>query len=178
MAVDAYLGEITMFAGKFAPRGWAFCDGQVVEIKQYPALFSVLGYSFGGERDKTFALPSLRGCMPMGARPGGDRFSVRGLGRAGGSEPVRLGLNNLPGHDHRVQVIAGSEAADSITPAGHVFATGASPAYATQVGPNQGAEAGLTGVHGRQDPEPLDLQNPYLCVSFIICADGAYPPRD
>ena len=92
---DPILGQITIFAGDFAPRGWAFCDGQLLQISHYQALYSLLGTRFGGDGRTTFALPDLRGRVPM-HRGSGPGLSARSIGDKGGNETVDLNASNLP----------------------------------------------------------------------------------
>ncbi|MCP3973971.1 MAG: phage tail protein [bacterium] len=101
LGTDPYLGEISWFAGNFAPRGWALCNGQLLQISQNPALFSVLGTTYGGDGRTTFALPDMRGRSPihMGTGPG---LSNRRLGERGGSETTTISVANLPAHTHTI----------------------------------------------------------------------------
>ena len=107
---DPFLAEIVMFGGNFAPRGWAFCDGQLLAISSNTALFSLLGTTYGGDGRTTFGLPELRGRFAM--HPGnGPGLSSRKLGQKGGSERVTLAITNLPSHTHQLRCNSG--AADS-----------------------------------------------------------------
>jgi microcystin-dependent protein len=112
---EPYVGEIRMFAGNFAPRGWAFCDGQLLAVAQNDALFSLLGTIYGGDGRTTFGLPDLRGRVPIhaGSGPG---LSPRRLGEKGGQEDVTLSLNELPQHDH--MLIGSNTDASTDEPAG------------------------------------------------------------
>src|SRR6478736_5724856 len=120
-AQDPFVGEIRLFAGTFAPKGWAFCNGQLMSISQNTALFSLLGTTYGGDGKTTFALPDLQGRLPMhfGQGPG---LSNRDLGEKAGSETVALTTSQMPLHGHTVSYGAGS-AADNPNPIGRYPAT-------------------------------------------------------
>ncbi len=103
LGTDPYLGEISWFAGNFAPRGWSFCDGQLLQINQYPSLFSVLGTTYGGDGRTTFALPDMRGRSPIHVGTGtGPGLSTRRLGDRGGAETTTISVVNLPSHTHTI----------------------------------------------------------------------------
>ena len=171
---EPFVGEIRMFAGNFAPRGWAFCDGQLLAVSQNDALFSLLGTIYGGDGRTTFGLPDLRGRLPIhaGSGPG---LSPRRLGAKGGAENVTLTTNQLPAHSHN---IGGNNAAgDSTTPSGH-FAqdtngsnlyVGALSSTTTSMHSNM-----LTNVGGSRSHTNL---MPFLCINFIIALVGIYPSR-
>jgi microcystin-dependent protein len=169
---EPFIGEIRMFAGDFAPRGWAFCDGQEIQIVQNTALFSLLGTLYGGNGNTTFALPDLRGRAPIhqGRGPG---LTLRQLGQRGGSEKVQLGVPHLPSHTHETRVNAGG--ATLTGPGGNVPATTGAPAYlpdtdgATKLDPAFIAPTG--GGQGHPNMQP------FLAVSFIIALEGIYPSR-
>lgn len=157
-----------MFAGNFAPRGWAFCNGQLMAISQNAALFSLLGTTYGGDGITTFALPDLRGRAAIGVGQGPGR-QQRDLGEAGGAEQVTLTTANLPAHNHTVAV----RAADGSTklPTQGYNATGGgygTPATGT-------APADTIGVTGGN--QPIGNMPPFLAISYIICLEGIYPSR-
>jgi microcystin-dependent protein len=169
---EPFVGEIRMFAGNFAPRGWAYCDGQLLAISQNDALFSLLGTIYGGDGRTTFGLPDLRGRIPIhaGSGPG---LSPRSLGAKGGAENVTVTVNELPAHSHtlRVSTAAGTGSAPS-----NEF-LGASPnvrVFRPQ-DPNVNLDAAsITSVGGSR---PHDNVMPFLCVHFIIALFGIYPSR-
>ncbi|MBU8895692.1 phage tail protein [Corallococcus sp. H22C18031201] len=175
---DPFIGEIRMFGGNFAPRGWAFCNGQLLSIAQNSALFSILGITYGGNGQTTFALPDLRGRSPMqwGQGPG---LSPRTLGEQGGTETVTLVANQMPAHTH--SLVASVTQADAANPEGMFNAIQVDSS--TQQPVNMyNATAGTTmspqaiGIAGGSQPH--NNMAPYLCVSFIIALQGVYPSRN
>src|SRR5680860_143283 len=131
--MDPFLAQIIMFGGNFAPRGWAFCEGQLLAISQYTAVFSLLGTTYGGDGRTTFGLPDFRGRVPMHHGTGPGLPTVR-LGEKGGSPTTTLGLQNLPSHTHTVSPRCSSDAATSSSPAASfpaLDATGVTASYAS-----------------------------------------------
>ncbi len=173
--MEGYLAEIRMFAGNFAPRGWAFCQGQILSIAQNTALFSLLGTTYGGDGRTTFALPDLRSRTAVGTGQGPGLSSYT-LGQAGGVESVTLIPGNLPAHSHTIGANTGPGTSGS--PAGNVMATAQDPnrnglsLYAAA--PN--ASMAATGVTGSSSP--LSILQPYLAMNHIICMEGIYPSRN
>lgn len=166
---DPFVGEIRMFSGNFAPRGWAFCDGQLLPIAQNTALFSLLGTMYGGDGRSTFALPDLRGRLPMGVGQG-PGLSWRVQGETTGSETVTLLTSEIPPHSHTLNASSGT--ADRESPANAAFAEGDEDNYAA---PSSTVEMAPTTVSGGNLPHN-NLQ-PYLVCSFIIALQGVFPPR-
>ncbi|WP_224240286.1 phage tail protein [Hyalangium gracile] len=174
---EPYIGEIRMFAGNFAPRGWAFCNGQLLSIAQNSALFSLLGTTYGGNGQTTFALPNLQGRVPMhwGTGPG---LTPRTLGESSGSESVTLISTQMPAHTHSLH--ASGTQGDQFTPEGHVPAmlinsTG-QPENAYSATINTTMNAAAIGAAGGNQPH--NNMQPYQCVSFIIALQGIYPSRN
>lgn len=166
--MDPYLAQIVMFAGKSAPRSWAFCDGQQMPIEENPALFSLLGTTFGGDGQVTFALPDLRGRIPVGT----GKSVV--LGQIGGAETFTLRTNNLPAHNH--QLIAFSEAANDAAPAGNLIAnTGKDLAYTLEQDYAAEAMMAATAISITGQGTPITNVQPYLAINFIIAVEGIYP---
>jgi microcystin-dependent protein len=162
-----------MFAGNFAPRGWAFCDGQLLAVSQNDALFSLLGTIYGGDGRTTFGLPDLRGRLPIHAGHG-PGLSERRLGAKAGEEKVTLTVNQLPSHSH-TPVNASSAIADDFAPEGKTLATTTFDLYIEGTTPNvnMSSEA-ITHVGGSQSHTNL---MPFLCIHFIIALFGIYPSR-
>ncbi len=169
---EPFVGEIRMFAGNFAPRGWAFTDGQLLAVSQNDALFSLLGTIYGGDGRTTFGLPDLRGRIPIHAGTG-PGLSPRSIGQKAGTEEETLTVSQLPSHSHTVQF---STAAGTQNNPSNQF-LGASPnvrIFRPQP-PNVDMSAdAVTSVGGSQSHTNVQ---PFLCVNFIIALFGIYPSR-
>jgi len=170
---EPFVGEIRMFAGNFAPRGWAFCDGQLLAVSQNDALFSLLGTIYGGDGRTTFGLPDLRGRIPIHAGHG-PGLSERRLGSKGGAEQVTLTVNQNPSHRH--DAFASATGASSGNPAGNVSANAApTNVYSTALALQQNmSSAAVSETGGSRSHTNL---MPFLCVHFIIALVGIYPSR-
>lgn len=200
---DAFIGQIMIFAGNFAPRNWAFCDGQLLTIAQNTALFSILGTTYGGDGRVTFGLPDLRGRAPV--HPGqGPGLSNVILGQAWGVQNTSLTVSQLPSHAHPIAALpvtgtvtgtinCYSQAGDSRAPGGNLLAgdnsgdkmyqsgaTAPNGALATSAftGALSGGTtaASITGIMGSNTP--VAIQPPSLGVYFIICLFGIFPSRN
>ncbi len=174
---DPFVAEIRMFAGNFAPRNWAFCNGQILPISQNTALFSLIGTFYGGNGTSNFALPDLRGrsAMHWGNGPG---LSSRVIGEVGGENSVTLLSSEMPLHSHSISGAVIANSSPSATPASNTLFTNSSPnqLYGTVVGsPVPLAPQSITVVGGTQ---PHNNTQPYLAVSFIICTAGVFPARN
>lgn len=169
---EPFVGEIRMFAGNFAPRGWAFCDGQLLAVSQNDALFSLLGTIYGGDGRTTFALPDLRGRIPLHAGTG-PGLSPRRLGAKAGSERETLTTNQLASHSHDFN--ANTAPADNIAAQGRVTAEGVGVNFYlasdqnTEMASNMVESTGGSGSHTNLMPT--------LCINFIIALFGIYPSR-
>ena len=166
--MEPFLGEIRLVPFTFAPRGWAICAGQLLQINQNDALFALLGTTYGGNGQTTFALPDLRGRVPIGAgqAAGGSSYA---LGATGGQETVKLRTAQLPGHAHAVH--ANSGAATTRNPATAFPAGGG--AYATQR--NVRMNTAMIGRTG--GGEAHENRQPYLGLNYIIALHGIFPPQ-
>lgn len=163
-----FVGEIRMFAGSFAPAGWMFCDGQLLPISEYETLFNLIGTTYGGDGQSTFALPDLRGRLPLHAGTyQGQTFTQ---GEVSGTETVTLTTNQIPTHTH--SMLAYNAVANSPNPGGNLLG------LSSQVNMFFGDIASvpmkpaLSPVGGSQ---PHENMMPYLCVSFIISLFGVFP---
>lgn len=171
---EPFVGEIRMFAGNFAPRGWAYCDGQLLAVSQNDALFSLLGTIYGGDGRTTFGLPDLRGRIPIHAGHG-PGLSERRLGAKGGEEKVTLTVNQLPSHGHRIK--ASSGVAQNTAPEGTALASPSADIYRSNasIAPSANMQSDfLTNVGGSRSHTNL---MPFLCIHFIIALVGIYPSR-
>lgn len=170
---EPFVGEIRMFAGNFAPRGWAFCDGQLIAVSQNDALFSLLGTIYGGDGRTTFALPDLRGRLPIHAGHG-PGLSARGLGSKSGTEKETLTVNQLPTHNHDMK--GTNDLSSTPNTESNVLSRSTTvDAYMKNDAVNQNLnQNSLTQKGGNQEHTNL---MPYLCVHFIIALFGIYPSR-
>ncbi|MEE4377891.1 MAG: tail fiber protein [Candidatus Competibacteraceae bacterium] len=171
---EPFVAEIRIFAGNFAPRGWAFCDGQLLPVSQNTALFSLIGTTYGGDGRSTTALPDLQGRAPM--QPGrGPGLTDRRLGQRGGVEMVTLTEAQMPNHDHTLR--AADRRADSGTPVGHTLSEPRDGnLYQTNTSSNlvPMADQALPNTGGSQAHNNLQ---PFLVMNFIIALVGLYPSR-
>ena len=166
-----YIGEIRMFGGSFAPQSWAFCDGQLQSIAQNNALFSLLGTTYGGDGQTTFALPDLRGRFPLHQGTGGG--ATYAMGQVAGVETVTLTVQQIPAHTHTP--MANSGAGNQASPAGNVWAASALGQFSSSApGVAMNANA-LTNSGGSQ---PHDNMPPYLVITFIIALFGVFPSQN
>lgn len=169
---QAYIGEIRMFGGNFAPRNFALCNGQIIATSQNTALFSVLGTAFGGNGQTTFGLPNLQGCTPIGFGSGPGLSQVN-MGARMGTESVALTSTEIPSHSHSLSGIQARAALTS--PAGAQLAVNSSlfpyatPAAAVAMSPNAVQSAG--------GGQPHENRQPFQVVNFIIAIQGIFPPR-
>ncbi len=165
-----YVGEIRMFAGNFNPAGWMFCDGSLLPISENETLFQLIGTTYGGDGQSTFALPDLRGRVPihMGTGPG---LSTYQLAETGGVESVTLTQNQMPVHNH-TPLASNTAAAD--TPSNNFWATSATGKPYSAAPPTVLMNPGTMGpaIGGSQ---PHDNMIPFLCVSYIISLFGIFP---
>ncbi len=171
--MDPFIGQIVMFAGNFAPRSWAFCDGQLLPISSNTALFSILGTTYGGDGRTTFGLPDLRGRVPM--HPGnGPGLSSRRLGQQLGAETTTLSVANMPSHSH--SMTASSNGPAQGAPAGGSLPTngrGEPNIYAAGAGTTPMGSS-TTSAGGNQS---FNNVQPSLCVNYIIALFGTFPSR-
>ncbi len=172
---EPFIGQIMMFAGNFPPRGWQFCQGQILPIAQNTALFSLLGTTYGGNGQTTFALPDLRGRYPM--QPGqGPGLSTRTLGEQGGSETVTLISTQMPAHNHSLNV--SSQQGDTETPVGTVLAADSTAAILNYRAAPIDGTMNPAAVGAAGGSQPHDNMSPFTCINFIIALEGIYPSRD
>lgn len=167
---EPFIAEIKIFAGNFAPRGWAFCNGQLLPIAQNTALFSLVGTTYGGDGRTTFGLPNLQGRVPM--HPGrGPGLTSRRLGESGGSETVTLSGNQIGAHSHSARATA--DAPDTNSPTGALPA--AAPVY--EAGDSTKTAMSNQSVAPVGGGQPHNNLQPVLTLSFIVALLGVYPSR-
>ena len=162
-----YVGEIRMFAGNFAPAGWMFCEGQLLPISEYETLFNLIGTTYGGDGQSTFALPDQRGRIPLHF---GNGFT---LAETGGAETVTLSVPQIPAHSH--PLLASTDFASQASPSGALCAQpSVAKLYFAAAGSAALAPATITSTGGSQ---PHNNFQPYLFVSFIISMLGNFPSQ-
>jgi len=161
-----YVGEIRMFAGNFAPAGWMFCEGQLLPISENETLFNLIGTTYGGDGQSTFALPDLRGRLPMHM---GDGFI---LAETGGVESVTLTVQQIPAHSH--PMLASLDIPPLSSPQNNLTGQAASKLYRAG-NPTVALNAGAVGPTGGSQPH--DNFQPYLCIDFIISLFGIFPSQ-
>ena len=172
--MDPFVAEIRIFPFNFAPKGWAFCDGQILPLSQNTALFSLLGTTYGGDGKSNFALPNMQGNAPM--HPGqGPGLSLHDLGETGGSETVSLLESEIPSHSHALMSLPAP--GNQPTPSGNAFArvTGATPYLPPAGAPLVNMSGNALAPAGGDQPH--NNMQPYLTFYFNIALQGVYPPR-
>ena len=179
--MEGTIAEIRMFAGNFAPRSWAFCNNQILSIAQNTALFSLLGTTYGGNGQTTFALPDFRGRVAVGTGQGPGLPNVN-LGELSGSQTVTLTINQMPAHNHpltgniTIQAAAdgtlGSDATNRRVGPGS-FYSGSVAELVNMAAPVSTLAVGVNG-----GSQPFSIMQPYLGMNYIICLQGIYPSRN
>jgi Microcystin-dependent protein len=183
MFIDPYLATVTVFAGNFAPRSWAFCDGSLMSIAEYTALFALIGTTYGGDGQTTFALPDLRGryAVHQGQGPG---LPVYYIGEMSGTESTTLLSSNLPVHNHQALSLTGSPGVSGndgsiAAPSNAVPAGGTTGRYTTSPA-DSGMAPTITMVTSPAvgSNQPVSNISPYLAMNYIICIEGIFPSRN
>ena len=171
---EPFIGQIIIFAGNFAIRGYAMCNGQILSIAQNTALFSILGTTYGGNGQTTFALPDLRGRVPnhFGQGPG---LSSYDLGQVGGTESETLTINNLPAHGHPFQVPANESGGSTDEPLNAFLAKASNNLYSAT---SDGTKMGVGNTGNTGGSQPFSLLQPYLTLNFQIALEGLFPSRN
>ncbi len=176
-ASQPYIGEIAMFAGSFAPTGWALCNGQLLSIADNSALFTIIGTTYGGNGQTTFALPDLRSRAPVHAGQG-PGLSNRIQGEMAGTETTAITLNQLPAHSHAVTLNASTGPANTSSPASAAMAVADDALYASAA---PGATLSANSLALGNNPgggQPHDNTQPYLTINFIISLYGVFPSQN
>jgi microcystin-dependent protein len=169
LMTDPFLGELALVPYNFAPKGWALCNGQLLPINQNQALFALLGTTYGGDGRVTFALPDLRGRVPIssGQGPGLENYN---LGQTGGAEHVTLAAAQMPQHSHAMNVHSGKSM--QTTPAGNVLANGS---VYTNAASN--AVAAASAVVSAGSGQAHENRQPYLTLNWVIALQGTWPSQ-
>jgi len=186
--MDAFMAMIAMYGFNWAPKGWALCNGQLLPISQYSAVFSLIGTTYGGNGQTNFALPDLRGRVPVhqGAGPG---LTPRNIGDMSGTESNSLTIPQMPAHTHAAtvtaQLCAESTAADKRNPLGAMLATppASAPIFADPVPADNKVMASdsiqaTATIQMAGGSQPVNNMQPFAAVSFCICLEGIFPSRN
>jgi len=179
--MDPFIGQILLFGGNFAPRGWAFCEGQLLPISSNEALFSILGTTYGGDGRTTFALPDLRGRVAIGSRQG-PGLSNYYLGAKGGVENVTLTTSQIPSHTHTAVIKTSPDTTTTDVSVNNFFAheakkgADALPIYSSDA-PTDNMNAAAINVGNVGGNQSHENRQPFLAVNYIIALQGFYPSR-
>jgi len=169
-----YVGEIRMFGASFAPAGWAFCDGQLMPISQNETLFNLIGTTYGGDGQETFAMPDLQGRVPMHQGQGPGISQNYQMGEKAGVESVTLSTNQIPSHNHAFTVSTAT--GNAVVPTGNTTGnSGQVTFYALGTAVTNMFAQAITAVGGSQ---PHENMQPYLAISFIISLFGIFPTQN
>ena len=169
---DPFVAEIRIVPFNFAPKGWAFCDGQILPLSQNTALFSLLGTTYGGNGKSNFALPDLQGRTPL--QPGqGPGLTSYDLGETGGSETITLLQSEMPSHTHSGQGAA--TAGDQRVPGGYYLGGGAG--RGSSYYKNTTTTVNMVPLNPAGGGQPHNNRQPYLVLNFVIALQGVFPPR-
>ena len=166
---DPYIGEIRMFGGNFAPAGWALCDGRLLNIGDFDALFNLIGTTFGGDGMSTFGLPDLRGRAPI------HQGSGHPVGESGGTETVTLTTGQLPVHSH--PIAATNNIGNKTSPANAILAQSDAEMLFIDQGWSDDVHLNAGSLKQAGGNQPHENRQPYLCVNFILSLFGAWPPQ-
>lgn len=170
-----FIAGIVLFAGNFSPRGWAFCQGQILPIAQYTALFSLLGTTFGGNGQTTFALPDLRGRVPI--HPGqGPGLSNYILGQQGGTETHTLTIDEMPAHNHTVGAHGGGKGSATTDDPTNAVPGDTNANIYVVANPTITMRANMIGTTG--GGQAFSIVQPYLAINYIIALEGIFPVRN
>lgn len=174
------MGQIILFAGNFAPLNWMLCQGQLLPIAEYDALFAIIGTTYGGDGQTTFALPDLRGRSIIGTGQG-PGLSNHVIGEMAGADSVTLQLSQLPAHTHpaSMSVPVSTANGSQVTPNGNVPASSVNLhvyAAANTAGGQMGGVSAIVSPAGGS--QPIDIREPYLGMNYVICVYGIFPSRN
>jgi len=175
--MEGYIAEIRMFGGNFAPRGWAFCAGQILPIAQNTALFSILGTYYGGNGQTTFALPDLRGRAPVGPGQGPGLPNVD-IGEVAGSHDMTLATENMPVHSHSATVNDDTTGMANTGSGNYLNSKTESGESVAASGPSSPAVLNAAAIGNTGGNQSFPIMQPYLGLNYIICLEGIFPSRN
>lgn len=181
--MEGVIGYVTMFAGNFAPKSWAFCNGQTINIASNTALFSILGTTYGGNGTTTFQLPNTQGRTVVGAGSG-PGLSTYNLGQAAGTNSVTITTQQMPAHVHPVSVTAqnncmmGSDASVSAANGSTYARDAVNMPYDSNPGASGGTFPATLSMTNQGNNQPMGIQRPMLGLNYIICQYGVFPARN
>jgi microcystin-dependent protein len=171
--MDPFIGEIQLFAGTFAPKGWALCNGQLLPIAQNTALYSILGVQYGGDGKTTFALPNLQARAPLGQGQG-PGLSGKVLGQMGGASTVTLSVNEMPNHSHLPNTQSVEGVAD---PTNAIWGKTTGARGGSAYGPKVDLPMNPAAIQSTGNSQPHTNMQPYVGINYIIALTGVFPPR-
>ena len=180
MDIEAYLGAIIPVAFTFAPDGWAICNGQLLQINEYEALFNLLGTTYGGDGQQTFGLPDLRSRIPVGQGKGPNMQNAYTFASQGGVETAMLSVGTMPPHTHPASLQCNAQTGSAGTPVNNVYAGALSAVdtpYAQQAGATMNAATVSVSAAGTSSPTSFSLVQPFVAINYLICTQGLYPQR-
>jgi microcystin-dependent protein len=172
---EPFIGEIRMFGGSFAPAGWAFCSGQLMPISENDTLFNLIGTTYGGDGQETFALPDLQGRIPIhaGTASSGTTFQI---GEKSGTESVTLSVNQIPSHGHTP--IGSTDPGDQSTPVNNFWSAAFTGDQVYDPAITAGGTMNTTLIQNTGGSQPHENVAPFLCVSFILSLFGVFPSQN
>lgn len=175
--MEGTIGEIRMFAGNFAPKGWAFCEGQLLSINEYQSLFSIVGNYYGGDGRTNFGLPDFRGRVSMGAG-NGPGLTPREFSQKFGNETNVLQVSQLPPHNHDATINTVKEDGDKFKPKDTYLAADTSASIYSQSSPDAQLAPNSVTVGNTGGGQGVNNIQPTLVMNYIICTEGLYPQRN
>lgn len=176
-AQEYFVGEIRAFAFDFVPSGWAKCEGQLLQISQYSALFSLIGTAYGGDGRTTFGLPDLRGRVAI-SQGSGLGLTNRNIGTKGGEEVVALNTLEMPSHTHAALINVNSATGNQTSPTNHFFASDPREKQYSSTVSNKTMNASSVTVQSQGGSQPHQNMQPYLTVNYCIALTGIFPSVD
>lgn len=180
--MDEYIGMIKIFAGSYPPYGWAFCNGAQLQVRQYTALFSIIGNRYGGDGQTTFSLPNLAGTTLIGAGTSATSGTNYDLGEQGGAETGNISILSMPPHNHgftgTVQVMANADTAETGDPTGAFFGPTQTAMYSTSPSASMKPLASTLALGISGNGTAYDKRMAFTTVNYIICLEGIFPPRN